>query len=259
MSLFDELRRAIAAEEAVALVSTLRPEAYLGAKLLIYASGRTLGSLGPGAPTEAVVRDALDLLRKGVPKARRYGAPGTGESWEVFIDVYPAPETLVIVGAVHTAMALSRLAKVLGFRVVVVDPRAQFANAERFPDADRVIVAYPDDGMRQLRLDESTSVVILAHDPKLDEPAIEAALSSGARYVGAIGSRKTNVARFERLRRRGLTDAQLARLRAPIGLDIGAETPEEIALAVLAEVVAVKYERSGGALARGGGPVHVPR
>lgn len=167
--------------------------------------------------------------------------------------------TLVIVGAVHTGMALSRLAKVLGFRVVVVDPRAQFANPERFPDADRIIVAYPDEAMRTLRLDDATSVVILAHDPKLDEPAIEAALNSGARYVGAIGSRKTNVKRVERLRQRGLTEAQLARLRAPIGLDLGAETPEEIALSVLAEVVAVKYGRSGGALAHGTGPVHVPR
>ncbi|MBI2321431.1 MAG: XdhC family protein [Chloroflexi bacterium] len=135
----------------------------------------------------------------------------------------------------------------------------QFANAERFPDADRIVVAYPDDAMRQLRLDEATSVVVLAHDPKLDEPAIEAALASAACYVGAIGSRKTNVARFDRLRRRGLTDEQLARLRAPIGLDIGAETPEEVALAVLAEVVAMKYGRSGGALAQGSGPVHVPR
>jgi xanthine dehydrogenase accessory factor len=259
MSLYDELRRCIAAEESVALASTLRPEAHLGAKLLIYPDGRTRGTLGPGAPTAAVVEDARALLRQGVAKTRAYTHPESGETWEVFIDVYPAPETLVIVGAVHTAMALCRLAKVLGFRIIIVDPRAQFANQERFPDADRIIVAYPDDAMSDLRMDDATSVVILAHDPKLDEPAIEAALSSGARYVGAIGSRKTNVARFERLRRRGLTDAQLARLRAPIGLDLGAETPEEIALSVLAEVVAVKYGRSGGALAHGTGPVHVPR
>jgi xanthine dehydrogenase accessory factor len=149
---------------------------------------------------------------------------------------------------VHTAIPLHRLAKELGYYVAVVDARGALATAERFPHADLVRVDWPDDAMRDLGLDSATSVVVLTHDPKFDEPALLAALASNARYIGAIGSRGTHQARLDSLRAQGVTEEQIARIHAPIGLDLGGRTPAEIALAVLAEIVAVRYGRSGGML-----------
>ena len=161
---------------------------------------------------------------------------------EAFVDVYARPPHLVIVGAVHTAIALSQYARLLGFRVTVVDARERFATRTRFPDVDELIVAWPDEALERLRIDRRTYIAILTHDPKFDEPALTVALNRPARYVGAIGSRKTSVDRAERLRQQGMTEEQLARIHAPIGLNLGGKTPEEVALSIAAEIV---FERRG--------------
>jgi len=170
------------------------------------------------------------------------------EGTRIFAEPHFPPPRLVVIGAVHTAIPLVSLAKVMGYRTIVVDARAAFATRERFPDADELLVRWPDEALDQLRPDEGTAVVVLTHDPKFDEPALSAALRSRAGYIGAIGSRKTSGERLERLRALGFGDAELARIHGPIGLDLGGRTPEEVALAIMAEIVAVRHGRTGGML-----------
>ena len=193
------------------------------------------------------VLGARRLLPPGDPQAR---ALLTGERPERidgrFLEPFPRPHELIIVGGSHVAIPLTRLAKELGFRVTVIDARAKFADPGRFPRADRVIQAWPDDALQSLTIDASTFIVILTHDPKFDDPAIRAALRGGARYLGAIGSRKTHRERVERLQAAGVPADQLGAVHAPIGLDLGAQTAEETALAILSEVVAVRHGRAGG-------------
>ena len=162
---------------------------------------------------------------------------------EVFLEVFPRRPTLLVFGGVHIATALVRLAKPLGYRTVVADGREAFLTRERFPDADELILGWPEDVFRRVGLNAATCVVLLTHDPKFDEPALELALRSPAGYVGAIGSRKTQAHRRERLRTLGFSDADVARLHGPIGLDLGGREPAEIALAILAEISAVRHGR----------------
>jgi len=171
-----------------------------------------------------------------------------GRGAMVFLEPLPRAATLVIVGATHVGVALARLAKDLGFRVVVADPRRALASRERFPGADEILLVWPDEALARLRIDERTAIVVLSHDPKFDRPGLIAALRSRAGYVGAIGSRRTNEQRFAWLREEGLSGADIERLKAPIGLDIGARTAEETALAILAEIVAVHRSRPGTSL-----------
>ena len=168
----------------------------------------------------------------------------------MFLEVFPPRPRLIVFGGVHVAVALVRLARELGYRTIVADGRAAFANRERFPEADEVIVAWPEEAFERIGLDGSSYVAVLTHDPKFDEPALALALRSPARYVGAIGSRRTQEARRERLRERGVSDAELARLRGPIGLDLGGRAASEIALAILAEMTAVRYGAAGGPMAQ---------
>jgi xanthine dehydrogenase accessory factor len=169
-----------------------------------------------------------------------------GEEVEAFIEVVLPPPTLVAVGGVHITIALVALAKTLGYRTVVVDPRKAFGNELRFPpgSVDKLVQAWPDEALAQIGLDRGTAVAMLTHDPKLDDPALTLALPSAAFYVGALGSRTTQAKRRARLAEAGLSDAALARLYGPIGLDLGASTPEEIALAIMAEIVAAKNGHS---------------
>ncbi len=159
------------------------------------------------------------------------------EAGEVFLRVLNPPVRLVIVGAVHVAQALARMAQVAGYDVLVLDPRRSFATEERFPGIP-VAVAWPEEALAQGRPDRRTAVVALTHDPKIDDPALVQALRSDAFYVGALGSRKTQAARRERLREAGFGDADLARIHGPVGLPIGAVSPGEIAVSILAQVVA---------------------
>ncbi len=162
-----------------------------------------------------------------------------------FIEVFPVRPRLVMVGGVPVAMVLARLARELGYETVVIDGRAAFATRERFPDVDRLVLAWPDEAADEIGLGPADAVAVLSHDPKFDEPAIADALRRGCRYVGAIGSRRTQRVRRERLGEQGLSDEQLARLRGPIGLDLGGREPGEVALAIMAEVVASRHGASG--------------
>ena len=180
-------------------------------------------------------------LVKGTPAgtelARRDG--------DVFVEPFRRPAHLVIVGAIHIAIPLHRLARLMGYRVTVIDARAKFATRERFPEADELIVAWPDEAMANIVVDNSTYVVILTHDPKFDLPALRSVLKKDAGYIGAIGSRKTNQNRFDALRKEGFTEAELARVHGPIGLDLGSRGAEETALGILAEITAVRFGGSG--------------
>ena len=167
---------------------------------------------------------------------------------DVFIEPFRRPAHLVVIGAIHIAIPLHRLAKLMGYRVTVIDARAKFATKERFPEADELIVAWPDEAMAKVTVDNSTYVVILTHDPKFDLPALRSVLEKDAGYIGAIGSRKTNQNRFDALRKEGFTEAQLARVHGPIGLDLGSRGAEETALGILAEITAVRFGGSGAAM-----------
>ncbi len=177
------------------------------------------------------------------PSGRGVGGEGeavTKNEVEVFLDVVLPKPTLIIVGAVHIAIALTTMSKALDYRVVIVDPRSAFGNEVRFPHADQIVKEYPNKAFDQLFITRSTAIVTLTHDAKFDDPALKVALASPAFYVGALGGKKTQAARRERLLQDGITEAQMNRLHAPIGMDIGTRTPEEIALATMAQIVAVR-------------------
>ena len=162
----------------------------------------------------------------------------------MFLEAFRPAPSLLIVGATHTAISLSRLAAEVGFRVTVIDARSALATPERFPDVERLLHAWPDDALAEARLDDYSYLVVLTHDPKFDIPALAYALHSQARYIGAQGSRVTHEERKRQLRRQGFGDDDLARIRSPIGLDIGSRTPAELAVAILAEMLAVRYDRA---------------
>jgi xanthine dehydrogenase accessory factor len=197
------------------------------------------GSSGSAEVDEAIAGAARQLLARGG------SATVTAAGRQFFLEGYPAAPRLVIVGAVQVAMPLARIARELGYATVVVDGRAAFATPERFPDVDRLVVGWPDEVADEIGLGPADAVAVLTHDVKFDEPAIVEALRRGCRYVGAVGSKKTQADRWARLRAAGVTDAELARLRGPIGLDLGGRAPAETALAIMAEIVAERYGGSG--------------
>jgi xanthine dehydrogenase accessory factor len=162
---------------------------------------------------------------------------------EIFIDILTPPARLIIVGAVHIAIPMVTLAKTLGFTVLVVDPRKTFNTRERIPDADELIIAWPSDALEKLAPDQGTCIAVVSHDEKLDNPALAVALKSAAKYVGVLGTKRNIPKRLDALRELGVSEEQLKRLHAPIGLDLGSVQPEEIALSVLAEIVAVRHGR----------------
>ncbi len=164
---------------------------------------------------------------------------------DLFIEPFRRPAHLIIVGAIHIAIPLHRLAKLMGYRVTIIDARAKFATKERFPEADELIVAWPDEAMSNITLDNSTYVVILTHDPKFDLPALRSVLGKDIGYIGAIGSRKTNENRFAALREEGFTEEQISHVHGPVGLDLGGRGAEETALGILAEITAVRFGGSG--------------
>lgn len=233
-ALYDAQRVALKADRPVATATVIAGEP-LGRAALIHPDGRTLGSLGD-AITDAAREAALAALENGQCRRQRVG------SADLFFEPLLPPPTLVIVGGVHIGVALVSLARTLGYRTVVVDPRSAFGSAARFAHADRLVDAWPDDALRGLEISPSTAVAVLSHDPKLDDPALLVALRSSAFYVGALGSAKTQAKRRARLQEAGLSEAELARLHGPIGLPLGGRSPEEIALAVMAQIVATRNE-----------------
>jgi xanthine dehydrogenase accessory factor len=248
MSLYDTFRKQIEEEAPVALATLIAGPAGVGSKMLVYGDESVDGHLAAGELSRRVAGDAMRLLREERPETVEYELPEG--RFAVFIDVYPVLPQILIVGATHAAIPLSEFARALGYRVVVVDARGAFARPERFPHADQVIKGWPQDVLPGLRLDESTYVVLLSHDPKFDEPTLHHVLPSKVRYIGAIGSRKTQQQRFKRLRLEGFTEEQLQRVYGPVGLDLGGRTAEETALAILSEITAVRYGREGGFMRR---------
>ncbi len=245
MSLFSLLKNYIEQDEAVTLAVIVRgPNDLLGTKAVIPADGEPTGSLLQTSWGDQVLADARELMQQRNSATRRYVAlQAEGqEGVEVFFDVHrPAPH-LIIVGGVHIAVDLIHFAKPLGFRTYLVDPRTAFATPERFPHADHIVNRWPDEALPEIGLTGDTSVVVVTHDPKLDDPALMVALPSPAFYVGALGSPKTHVQRVERLLAEGMPPDYLDRLHAPIGLNIGGRTPAEIALSIMAEIIAVRHQ-----------------
>jgi xanthine dehydrogenase accessory factor len=240
-----EVIEAAAGPGGVVLANPLA-KAAPGAPALIRDDGTITGTIA-GVDAETVRAAGLEALRRGT--SRTVEVPGAdGDAVPIFFEVFPRQPRLVIFGGVHIAAALASMAKLLGYRTIVADGRESFVTRERFPDADELMVAWPDEAFARIGIDSATFVCILSHDPKFDEPALEIALRSPAAYVGAIGSRKTAQTRRERLRAIGFTEAEVARLRGPIGLDLGGRQPAETALAILAEITAVRYGGTGGEL-----------
>lgn len=214
----------------------------LGKKLLVRGDGSVDGSLDSGLD-EAAVAAARGALEEGRAQRARLSPAGGGEPAEVFIEVLASPPTLIMVGGVHIAIALTSIAKTLGYRTIVIDPRRVFGSEVRFAHADQLIQAWPDDALKGVEITSSTAIAMLTHDPKIDEPALQAALPSRAYYVGALGSATTQAKRRKRLLESGMPEHLVDRLHAPIGLDIGARTPEEIALSIMAQIVAARPQK----------------
>ena len=191
---------------------------------------------GPLAADGAIVAAARRAMELGKSETVDIGGQ------KVFLNVYVPPPRLIVIGAVHIAQSLAPMATMLEFDVTVVDPRGAWATAQRFPGVN-VIQDWADEAFQAMGLDSSTAVVTLTHDPKLDDPALEAALKSDVFYVGALGSRRTHAKRKERLAEAGITDEQFARIHGPVGLNIGAKSPAEIAVSILGQIIEVRARR----------------
>lgn len=250
MSAQGEFARIALDDERAALVTVIEG-GEPGAKLLVRADGTTDGGLGDADLDRAAVEAAEDLMWAERSELREVNGS------KLFVDVTAPAPRLVIFGAVDYADALCRLAKAAGWRPFVCDPRSQFATRARFPEAEDVIAAWPDEAMARLGgIDRATYVAVLTHDPKLDDATLTIALRSEAPYVGAMGSRRAQARRRERLLAAGIEEELLERIAAPIGLDLGAVTPEETALSIMSEVVAVRNGREGARLSQISGRIH---
>jgi xanthine dehydrogenase accessory factor len=258
-SRYEELRDALRADEPVAL-ATVIAGAHVGAKLLVGPGRAASGTLGDPDLDRVVGRDALGELESGITSTRHYGQHGEAreEAVTVFIESFALPPRMVIFGAVDFTAALARIAKVLGYRVTVCDARAVFATVQRFPMADEVVNDWPDRYLAKIddELGPRDAVCVLTHDHKFDVPAIAAAVRTNVGYLGAMGSRRTHEQRCVRLREHGLSDAEIARVMSPIGLDVGARTPEETAVAICAEIIAERTGRRAASLRDTAGPIH---
>ncbi len=247
----------IAQEEPVAVATIVRGPHHVGKHLVVRPEGSE-GSLGTTRLDDTVREDVIGMLASGTTGFLHYGPEGErlGEGLDVFVASYaPAPQMFVF-GAIDFSAALVRVGKVLGFRVTVCDARPVFATAKRFPEADEVVVDWPHRWLASQEVDERTVIAVLTHDPKFDVPAIKAALQTNAGYIGAMGSRRTHEDRLIRLKEAGLTDDELARVHSPIGLDLGARTPEETAISIAAEIIQSRWGGSGQHLTQLSGPIH---
>ncbi len=262
--LYDVLRAAIRSDQPVALATVIAaPDPLpLGAKLLVRLDHPVMGSLGDADLDRVVARDAQGELISGLTSIRHYGPHGearvTEDGFQIFIESFAPPPRMIIFGAVDFTAALVKAAKVLGYRVTVCDARPIFATKTRFPLADDVVNDWPDRYLAAhgTTLGPQDAVCVLTHDAKFDVPAITSALKTRVGYIGAMGSRRTTDTRNERLRAAGLADADLGRVMGPIGIDIGARTPEETAISIVAEIIAVRTGRPVASLRDAAGPIH---
>jgi xanthine dehydrogenase accessory factor len=232
--LFGEFAKLAAEGRPAALATVVEGSRGVGSRLLVDRDGVRGTSFADDALAARVSERAVQLLDEGSSQIFE------SEDVRVFIEVHLPSPRLVIVGAVHIAITLGRIAREMGFRVVVCDARDRFATPERFPEVDELILGWPNEVLPRLHLDEFSYVVVITHDAKFDNPALIAALRSPAPYVGALGSKRTHARRIKALQEAGFADEEIGRIHAPIGLEIGARTPQEIALATMAEIVAVR-------------------
>jgi xanthine dehydrogenase accessory factor len=243
------LQSAFARAERAALVTVIAGAPH--AKLLVRPDQSVEGTLGNAELDAAGVEFGEELMWAERSERREVGTVS------LFVDVMAPPPRLILFGAVDFAGALCRMARAADWRPYVIDPRGRFATRERFPDAEEIVVAWPEEAFARIGgIDRATYLAVLTHDPKLDDAALHLALRSEAPYVGAMGSRRAQEKRRERLLEQGITEEELARIAAPIGLDLGGLTAEETALSIMAEVVAVRNGRSGGRLSNASGRIH---
>ena len=257
--IYDALRDRLRAEEPVAL-ATVVGGPNIGGKLLVEPDGEARGTLGDPGLDRVVARDARGQLEAGLTATRHYGPHGEARerAVEVFIEAFAPPPRMIIFGAVDFTAALARAAKLLGHRVTVCDARAVFATPQRFPMADEVVNDWPHRYLVKVggELGPRDAVCVLTHDHKFDVPAIIAAFDTDVGYIGAMGSRRTHADRIARLRKEGVDNAALGRIMAPIGLDLGARTPEETAVSICAEIIALRTGRGSRSLRDTDGPIH---
>ncbi len=257
--LYVALEQAIDVARPVALVTVVDGPG-TGSKMLVREHGEPLGTLGNTDLDRVVARDSRGELEAGLSSVRHYGEHGEAreDAVSVFIESFVVPPRMIIFGAVDFTAALASVAKLLGFHVVVCDARAVFATVQRFPMADEVVNEWPNRYLEKVgkQLTPRDAVCVLTHDHKFDVPAIVSAVETDVGYIGAMGSRRTNEGRVVRLREAGLSDAAIGRVMSPIGLDIGARTPEETAISICAEVIAARTGRRAGSLRDTDGPIH---
>ncbi len=256
---FDEVAADIHAGQPVAVATLVDgvPDEQRGTRLVVRPDSTT-GTLGSDRLDEAVRDDVRGLLLQGRTGLVRYGPHGERrlDDVAVFAASYAPRPRMIVFGAIDFAAAVARIGSFLGYRVTVCDARPTFATAKRFPFADEVVVQWPHDYLASTQVDERTVVCVLTHDPKFDVPLLELALRLPLAYVGAMGSRRTNDVRIAQLRERGVSESELARLHAPIGLDIGSRTPEETAVSIASEIIAARWGGSGEPLHATEGPIH---
>jgi len=260
---FREIAAAVASGEPVAVATIIAGPGQVGARRVIWGADRgeppQMGTLGSGDRLDqAVDDDARGMLAQGLTGVRRYGPQGERRRDElsVFVQSFAPPPRMLVFGAIDFAAAVARIGKFLGYQVTVCDARGVFATRARFPEADEVITDWPHRYLAGISTDERTVICVLTHDPKFDVPVLEIALRRPAAYIGAMGSRRTHEDRLDRLREAGLEPAELARLRSPVGLDLGARTPEETAVAVAAELIQLRWGGSGQPLTSTEGRIH---
>lgn len=257
--IFDTLAAALHADRPVALVTRL-DGAHAGAKLLVFEDD-VHGDLGTPGLNHAAVGEARALLAVGEHALRTFGEHGepVGVEVRLFIAAYAPKPVMYVFGAIDFSRAMARIGKYLGYTVTVIDARPVFATKQRVPDADEVVVAWPDEFLKNAPVNARTALIVLTHDVKFDIPLLQVALRTNAGYIGAMGSRRTHANRVTELRRIGISEADLARISAPIGLDVGARTPEETAISIAAEIIALRERRGGGRLSESTLPVHNDR
>ncbi len=239
-TLYSELKSCVDSGQLVVLATVVEGTG-LGRQLLIWPGGQTLGDLGsPRLNQQAALYG--EQIAPSFESGRKDFALDA-DSLDIFFEVLPPPPELIIVGAVHVAIHLIDFANRLGFRTIVIDPRGAFATEERFSEADKLIKAWPNQAFEEIGLHESSHVVLLSHDLKIDLPALEIALRSPARYIGALGSKKTHAKRSIELKEMGFDEVEIGKIHAPIGLDLGGRRAEEIALSIIAQIVAVDHGR----------------
>jgi xanthine dehydrogenase accessory factor len=254
---FSEVAASIENHEPVAVVTVVEGPGEIGMRRVVWPD-RAAGDLGFDRLNAAVDDDVRGMLAQGTTGMRRYGRHGERRLDElgVFVNSFAPPPRMLVFGAIDFAAAVARVGKFLGYHVTVCDARPVFATSKRFPDADEVVVSWPHRYLAGVDVDERTVICVLTHDPKFDVPLLEVALRTRAGYVGAMGSRRTHDDRLARLRESGMAESELARLRSPIGLDLGARTPEETAVSIAAELIQLRWGGTGHPLTRTEGRIH---